>query len=135
MLLPAPKPPGRLIILPTRDIVHWLRESLSRMSDVSYNLNEIGAVLVEALDIAMLGGPDRVAEMRHGFSDHFARMLSHQDGEYDYAYQRFDEFFGDIAARMHSVDLESLGKNGHLGITFHQWTGEDLVVHHHPLPY
>jgi hypothetical protein len=135
LALPPPPPPGRLIVIDTRDLVGWLREDLAHLADTSYNLTEIGAVLVEALDIALMGSPEKVAQMRTGFSDHFARMFSRDENEYLFAVEKLDDFFGAVAARVHAIDLEKLGSNGHVGITFHQWLGDDLVLHHHPLPY
>lgn len=135
LALPAPQPPGRLIVIETRDLVQHLKEDLAHINDTSYNLNEVGAVLVEALDVAMMANADRVAEMRAGFSEHFSRAYSTTEQEYPYLTEKLDHFFEGVASRVNAIHLEELGKNGHLGISFHQWSGEDLVIHHHPLPY
>lgn len=133
---PVPKIDGQLIIITAKDLYYWVQEKLASLQNAEYDMAELGIVLVETLDREYFVEPDGGTHtLRSSFADYMARKFSVDESEYQYLLGVFDEFYGIMANRVKALQLQHIGGTSHLGISFFVWSGGDLVVRHHPVPY
>lgn len=120
----------RLVVLPTKPTLLKFRQRMGALSNVNYDLNEIGYALVEAMN----QDPTAYPYARQTFAESYSAV--HQgDDEKAHAFIALTDLFHDVHLVMELAKLETLAGHDYLGMSFHSWLAHDLVVMQHRLPY
>lgn len=117
---------NKIIILGTSDILGVFKEHMVTLNNGSYNLNEIGALVVDCYQTTPLDDPYLYREIKTGFCEHFSRQHDHRD--FETAFETYGCLYDEIFTRLDSVCFEHLGQEGFM-MAFQNWiAGEDLAI-------
>ncbi len=115
----------KLVYVGTVDILEDFRENMATLSNVNYDLEELGSVLIESYQTTPPDDPHQHHTTRDLFSEHFAR--GHGERDHDLAFVHYSKFFDRMFERLDGALMHGLSEEGR-HMAFAKWVNDDVAV-------